>query len=753
MKTMRNKARKRILTPWFNSEIYLGEKKQSRLFRRFIKSKKSEDHQAYKIYRKKLSVQKYRAKRAYYRNLLNEAKNKDDRAATWNIINKVLGKKSTNRQYPEKIVANNKDVKGKKGNRKHVANGLNSHFTSIAKKLAVKLKKTNTSFTSYMGRENKSSMYLNEITLEEILEEITNICSKKAMGHDRIPPKIIKWAPDLFAPILCAIYNKCFILGYYPNNMKIAKVVPLYKKGDKDDYNNYRPISILIQFNQLFERLISKRLHAFFKKFDLFTKKQFGFLKKHCTEHAILDLKEYVLQNMERKEVTAVLFLDLQKAFDTVRHDILLKKLQHYGVRGVVYNLLSSYLTGRKQFTKVMNDESDLVSILWGVPQGSVLGPLLFLIYINDLPKASSLGSWLFADDTALAMSSSNFKDLELKFNVEVNKVQEWLLANGLSVHYVDKTKYMLMHRLYSQNDNVINFRLNMGGHEIERTEIYKYLGVTIDDKLNWKVHIQQLCSKLASVCGVLSKVRHYLDRSALMLIYNSLFESRSRYALLAWGTASNHALSKLKVLQNRAVRFITFSPFRTAMAPLYSTLKILPLTELLFLQSTIFMHSLLYKNLPFALGIYCPQPQHRYRTRYVTSKNYVLPPVSTDRSKGSIKFAGPKAWAEVPSQLKEVAFKKPFAKKMKEHILTSTFVERTPSPNVLLNENEIAYLELEELFQSDDDASIFEGFDTPDLNTLFHSDSETDEFLGFDTTDLTTLFHSDSENDEFFGF
>ena len=188
-------------------------------------------------------------------------------------------------------------------------------------------------------------------------------------------------------------------------------------------------------------------------------------------------------------------------------------------------------------------------------------------------------------------------------------------------------------------------------------------------------------------------------------------------------------------------------------MAPLYSTLKILPLTELLFLQRTIFMHSLHYKNLPFALAIYCQQPQHRYGTRYVTSKNYVLPPVSTDRSKGSIKIAGPKAWAEVPSQLKEVAFKKPFAKKMKEHILTSTFVERTPSPNVLLNENEIAYLELEELFQSDDDASIFEGFDTPDLNTLFHSDSETDEFLGFDTPDLTTLFHSDSENDEFFGF
>ena len=160
--------------------------------------------------------------------------------------------------------------------------------------------------------------------------------------------------PNLFAPISLAVYNKCFELGYYPSSMKVAKVIPIHKKGDKDDFDNYRPISILNKFNQLFEHLISKRIHSFFKKFDLFTKKQFGFLKKHCTEHAILDLKEHVMENMERKEVTAVLFLDLQKAFDTVRHDILLKKLKHYGIRGNAHKLLSSYLSGRNQFTKIL---------------------------------------------------------------------------------------------------------------------------------------------------------------------------------------------------------------------------------------------------------------------------------------------------------------------------------------------------------------------------------------------------------------
>ena len=264
-----------------------------------------------------------------------------------------------------------------------------------------------------MGIKNPSSMYLSKIELNEIIEIIKRLVLKKAMGHDKIPPKVIKWAPELFAPILLVIFNKCFDLGRYPDIMKVGKVSPLYKKGVKNDNNNYRPITVLIQFNQIFERLISKRMISFFERFELFTKKQFGFLKKHCTEHAILDLKEYVINNLENKEITAVLFLDLQKAFDTVDHDILLQKLHHYGVRGNIHKLISSYLSGRKQYTNVKGVMSDLALILWGVPQGSVLGPLLFLIFINDLPNASELCSWLFADDTALALSAKNISHLE----------------------------------------------------------------------------------------------------------------------------------------------------------------------------------------------------------------------------------------------------------------------------------------------------------------------------------------------------
>ena len=419
------------------------KKKQRRLFRKFVKTKTATDHQTYKNFRKDLSKKKYRAKRTYFQNLLKEAKNSEDKRATWEIINRAFGKKKKKRICPEKVETGDPLNPSVSECPKVIANVLNKHFTNVAKVLSGNLEKTNSKFTDFLGMENMSTMYLKYIEIFEILEEIGKICVRKAMGIDEIAPKIIKWGADLFAPILLVIFNKCIDLGYYPSKMKTGQVAPIHKKGEINEKNNYRPITVLTQFNQLFERFLSKRFLNFFEKHDIITKKQFGFLKKHCTEHAILDLKEFLMNKLDKKEITAVLFLDLQKAFDTVDHDILLKKLYHYGVRGKSHNLLKSYLSGRTQRTKIKNVFSELASILWGVPQGSVLGPLLFLIFINDLPGASDLFSWLFADDTALALSSDNIQDLEIRFNCEVKKVHNWLLANRLSVHYMDRTQFI----------------------------------------------------------------------------------------------------------------------------------------------------------------------------------------------------------------------------------------------------------------------------------------------------------------------
>ena len=311
-----------------------------------------------------------------------------------------------------------------------------------------------------------------------------------------------------------------------------------------------------------------------------------------------------------------------------------------------------------------------------------------------------------------------------------------------------------------------LNFELHMGVHKIERTDSYKYLGIIIDEKLNWKLQITKLCSKLSSVCGVISKVRHYLDRSSLLLIYHSLFDSRLRYGILGWGSASDQYMSKLRVLQNRTIRFITFSSFRASAAPLFSALKILPLDEQFLVSKKVFMHSLHYKSLPFTLSMYCQKPEHRYSTRYKTAGNYVLPCPTTNRGQRSIKFTGPKAWAEVPNHLKEIAFRKPFSKKLKEHTLCTIFEEMPPKKKHTNRKNELEQLNLSTLFDTDDEDVEFFGFDSPEiiehisfqeLQEIFSSTGDEENFPGFGNTsndsDLNAIFQNESSTDEFFGF
>ncbi len=607
-----------------------------------------------------------------------------------------------------------------------IANILNKHFTSIAQKLSQNLPPSIKSPQSFLRDKNPRTMFLDKIEMHEILEEIQGISDKKAMGHDNIPPKVIKWAPHIFAPILLVIFNKCIEKGYYPDAMKIARVVPIHKGGDTNDVNNYRPISILTQFNRIFERILSQRLLSFFEKYNIITSKQFGFLKKHSTEHAILDLKEYILANLDKRKISAVLFLDLQKAFDTVSHDILLTKLFHYGVRGAPLNLLTSYLTDRKQFTVVDGVKSDLESVLWGVPQGSVLGPLLFILYINDLPKSCKIDSWLFADDTALAESSETFSELNSKMNAEINKVHDWLIANKLSVHYAKKTQFILFIPKAKSKEKPDNFLLKMGEHIIEQTTSYKYLGVLIDENLNWTPQIDKMCAKLSSVCGILSKVRHYLNRNSLMLIYNSLVESRLRYSILSWSTAPMKQINRLKVLQNKALRFINFSSLDTAMLPLYAHFNVLPLDHLILLQQVTHMFSLHNNLLPKVFDLYCTRPSHSQGTRFAKS-NYVFSKCQTKLQEKSMKAIGPRVWASVPHEAKLIPFKKSFTRHMKNEYIKSLPTEQSTGNHI---KKKTETNEMYQIFMNDSTDSEFFGFDL-DLDTIFASESDHD-FLGF---------------------
>ena len=229
--------------------------------------------------------------------------------------------------------------------------------------------------------------------------------------------------------------NKSLEYGIYPTKLKLAKVIPIYKNDDPSDPSNYRPISLLSVFNRIFEKIMYYRLKSFLEKKNIFNDSQYGFREKRSTEHAMLDIINQIENNMDNKMYSCGIFIDLKKAFDTVDHLILLQKLDHYGVRGVTNNWFASYLLGRQQTTQIgAKNISKKEVMLSGVPQGSVIGPLFFLVYINDISNSSGqLKFYLFADDTNLLYADKNPRELEIKVNTELSKIYDWLVANKLS--------------------------------------------------------------------------------------------------------------------------------------------------------------------------------------------------------------------------------------------------------------------------------------------------------------------------------
>ena len=280
-----------------------------------------------------------------------------------------------------------------------------------------------------------------------------------------VPTSFIKKAKLELSYYLSLIFNKCIKSGNYPKQLKIAQVIPIYKKGSKLECVNYRPISILSSWNKIFEKMIFVRLYKFLTKFNILTPHQYGFIQGRSTDLAIYDLIEKHLNAKILRNTSCTIYLDISKAFDTVPRNILLNKLYHYGIRGLAYDLLKSYLSNRFQYTLINGFMSQLLPIEFGVPQGSILGPLLFLIYINDLPLVSNNTIIkLFADDTSIFVNAKSTSDLKAIASDVLCKVDEWMKMNKLTLNY-SKTEFMLCNT--SRNQQNDSFSLHIGNHSI----------------------------------------------------------------------------------------------------------------------------------------------------------------------------------------------------------------------------------------------------------------------------------------------
>ena len=634
----------------------------------------------YKSARNKVNRELKKSKKEYYLRYFDD--NKNNIRNIWKGIRSIINIKNTVSPKITQLSTNGNII----DNPLDVANTFNNFFANVGPTTERSIPKVpNISPESYLKRRLQYNFIVAHISNEEVLEIINNL-ENKSTGPSSIPIKLLKIIPDLIIIPLCKIINISFCTGVFPDALKVARVAPVHKGGSTLDVNNFRPISLLSIFDKIIEKLMHKRLYSYLEEHNVIFNNQFGFRKGNSTIHSLIQITEEIKSSIENGKHGCGIFIDLRKAFDTVNHQILLSKLEHYGVRCNALNWFRSYLYDRKQYVCINGSSSALKTINCGVPQGSVLGPLLFLIYINDLPGISNILSFfLFADDTNIYYESDNLTELESTVNVELKKLDTWLCVNRLSLN-ITKTNFVIFHPFNKPLIKTITLKIR--NKAISEERYVKYLGVLIDSSLSWKFHIDNLQKKLSRTLGLLYKIRPFVNTDILMTLYYSIFYPHILYAIQVWGFSFECNKKKLVVLQKKIVRLISNNdsvpPRQGAIVhtnPIFTALKILKLNDVFDFQIASFVYDCLHKISPrqFSSWFVPCSDVHSHATRNSTrfdnhtfvSNLFIHQVRTTHYGLKSIKFYGSKLWNNIPDVIRQAKSKNIFKNRLKLHYLT----------------------------------------------------------------------------------
>ena len=426
--------------PWITSSIKELINTRDKLKRKAIITNLENDWLNYTRTRNRVNIELRNAKKDYYFTKIADDKSNPKQA--WKTINSLLG-----RQNKPTIVNELKLGENSLTNPRDIAEGFNDYIgPNIGPNLASQINTQNFNFETYVKNIESEFAAFQPVTVNHVNQLLTGLSSNKATGVDKISCKIIKIASPAISDSLTRIFNQAITLSLFPDEWKTARVIPLYKNGQRNVAGNYRPISVLPAISKIMEKILYDQLYCYLSKFRLLSDGQFGFRKFHSTATALLDCtNDWYNVNLDKKMFNLVVQIDLKKAFDTVDHQILLRKLEIYGIKGQALCLLNSYLSNRRQKCHINGFLSSERAIRCGVPQGSILGLLFFLLYINDLPQClSKTKPRLFADDTNLTASGVSITDLEDAVNSDLENLRKWLIANKLSLN-VAKTEFMLI--------------------------------------------------------------------------------------------------------------------------------------------------------------------------------------------------------------------------------------------------------------------------------------------------------------------
>lgn len=351
------------------------------------------------------------------------------------------------------------------------------------------------------------------------------------------------------------LINLCIELAEFPLALKKAEVVPVHKSAEKFLMNNYRPISLISNVAKIFERIIYNRMSNFLIECNIISEYQYGFVKNKGTTDALNFVSNFIYDKLDKSKPTIIAFIDLAKAFDTVDHLILFDKLSFIGIRGKVLDFIMSYLTDRYQTVKIGDANSEYKMINIGVPQGTILGPLLFILYINDLLDRMPKGMILsYADDTALLSSAQSWCEARDRISHYLKEVATWMALNKLSLN-TDKTTFISFGNYSDSVPHEIELKIN--DIKLERVESTKYLGVIFDYNMKWDKHIEYIINKTKYLVYVFYKLAKTMSMDTLLMIYHAFFNSIAAYGIIAWGGAYSNSLNQLQALQNRILKII----------------------------------------------------------------------------------------------------------------------------------------------------------------------------------------------------
>ena len=497
-----------------------------------------------------------------------------------------------------------------------------------------------------------------EVSKESVEKFLKHIDVSKATGCDNIGPRLLKIAAPYIAESVTYICNQSIKTSQFPEKWKKAKVTPLHKGGPKDDLNNYRPISILPVMSKFLEKHIHDSLMTYLVKFNLLHKNQSGFRPSHSCETALIGMISKWLESINKGSLIGTVMIDFKKAFDLVDHNVLLKKLKHYKLSHEALTWFASYLGKRKQKVSLNNVFSEDEIITDGVPQGSILGPLLFLMFINDLPLyTDSANTDFYADDTTLYVIGKSLETIQRNLQVALDCLAKWCKCNGMLIN-TTKTKAMLI-TTHQKRTSLTNdqLSLHLNNDELNMIMNDKVLGIIIDNNLTWSQHVDKVCKKITTNLWLLSRIKDYLTTSQRIQFYKTYIQPHIDYCNTVWGGTSQVNLNRIFRLQKRACKIILDYNVVNVVESM-KDLKILTVYDRLYLRKAKFMHKVSLGECPAYISELFQErvPNENIPTlRSTSGHSFITPRPYKEIFKQSITYSGPIIWNSLPSGLKSI--------------------------------------------------------------------------------------------------